>query len=569
VTLTAVAASGWQFSSWSGALSGSTNPQMITMTSNKSVTANFTEIPAGGSVTSSANASTHTPTVGQQITAAINIDMTNMASPDNALGSFTASLAWDPAVLSYVSDSGILSGFTGVINTNNAASGTMTFNGANASGATGNNQILTVTFNVVGAGTSALDLGYSAMAAAGSFNSLLPYLTVNDDSVTASLPTYTLTVNKVGQGTVALNPPGGTYSQGAQVQLTATPASGWKFDGWSGDLSGSTNPATITMNGTKTVTATFSEIPVTQYTLTVNKVGSGSVSLSPSGGVYDSGTSVQLTATPAAGYKFDGWSGDLSGTTNPASITMNSNKTVTATFSQIPANQYNLNILTNGQGSVTLNPAGGTYDAGTVVELTATPASGWQFAGWSGALSGMTNPTSITMDSNKTVTATFSQIPVEQYTLTVNTVGQGSVTLKPSGGIYDAGTGVTLTAVPESGWQFDGWSGDLSGTLATKVILMNSDKEVTATFTEIPAGQYALTVYTTGEGEVTLSPPGGSYDDGTEVTLTAVPEDGWKFAGWLGDLSGTANPESIVMNGDKKVSANFIKELFLPVVSKN
>ncbi len=71
---------------------------------------------------------------------------------------------------------------------------------------------------------------------------------------------YTLTVNTVGNGTVTLVPPGGPggmYPTGTVVQLTANPASGWTFSGWSGDFSGSTNPASITMDGNKTVTATF------------------------------------------------------------------------------------------------------------------------------------------------------------------------------------------------------------------------------------------------------------------------------------------------------------------------
>ena len=89
---------------------------------------------------------------------------------------------------------------------------------------------------------------------------------------------------------------------------------------------------------------------------------------------------------------------------------MNSNKSVTANFSQIGATQFDLTTNVSGQGSVNLNPSGGTYDSGTVVAVTATPASGWQFDGWSGDLSGSQNPANITMNSNKSVTANFSQI---------------------------------------------------------------------------------------------------------------------------------------------------------------
>ncbi len=81
--------------------------------------------------------------------------------------------------------------------------------------------------------------------------------------------------------------------------------------------------------------ADFCSAPVTQYTLTTNVVGNGSVTLNPSGGVYNAGTVVQVTAVPGSGAAFSGWSGDLTGSTNPTTITMTSNKSVTATF--VPA----------------------------------------------------------------------------------------------------------------------------------------------------------------------------------------------------------------------------------------
>ena len=78
---------------------------------------------------------------------------------------------------------------------------------------------------------------------------------------------YTLTVNTSGQGSVAKSPSQATYVYGSSVQLTATPSSGWSFSGWSGDASGTANPVTITMNGNKAVTATFTQ---NTYSLTVN-----------------------------------------------------------------------------------------------------------------------------------------------------------------------------------------------------------------------------------------------------------------------------------------------------------
>jgi len=150
--------------------------------------------------------------------------------------------------------------------------------------------------------------------------------------------THALTANISGSGQVGLNPAGGVYNAGTVVTLTATPSTGFQFSGWSGDLSGSTNPATLTMNANKTVTATFTPLPPTKRTLTLNQVGSGNVALNPAGadGVYDHNTVVTLTATPMPGFQFSGWSGDLSGSTNPTTITMDGNKTVTPAFAPLP-----------------------------------------------------------------------------------------------------------------------------------------------------------------------------------------------------------------------------------------
>ncbi len=145
---------------------------------------------------------------------------------------------------------------------------------------------------------------------------------------------------------------------------------------------------------------------VTNYTLTVAANGNGTTDPAAGTHSYAAGTSVKITATPASGYTFTGWSGAATGTTNPVTITMDGNKTLTANFDAAAAN-YTLGITVSGNG--TTDPAAGThsYAAGTSVKITATPASGYTFTGWSGATTGTTNPVTITMDGNKTLTANF------------------------------------------------------------------------------------------------------------------------------------------------------------------
>ena len=262
---------------------------------------------------------------------------------------------------------------------------------------------------------------------------------------------YSLTVNTVGIGSVSKLPEQPSYHYGDVVTLTATTVPGWSFFGWSGDLGGSTNPISITMDASKAVTATFTQ---DEYSLTVNTVGTGLVSKLPDQSSYHYADVVTLTATTDPGWDFFGWSGDLGGSTNPISITMDASKAVTATFTQ---DEYSLTVNTVGNGSVSKLPDQPSYHYGDVVTLTATADPGWSFFGWSGDPGGSTNPITITMDANKAVTATFTQ---DEYSLTVNIVGNGSVSKLPDQPSYHYGDVVTLTATPASGWSFFGWEGD-------------------------------------------------------------------------------------------------------------
>lgn len=154
------------------------------------------------------------------------------------------------------------------------------------------------------------------------------------------------------------------------------------------------------------------------YTLAtaVSPAGGGSLTVSPLKNNYTATDVVILTATPAVGYSFTGWSGDLSGTTNPRTITMNRNYSVTANFlADTPPDLYTLTTAVSpaGSGSITISPLKGSYAQNELVTLTAVPASGNTFLNWSGSASGSSNPTILTMNANKSVTAWFD-IPVAE-----------------------------------------------------------------------------------------------------------------------------------------------------------
>jgi uncharacterized repeat protein (TIGR02543 family) len=268
-------------------------------------------------------------------------------------------------------------------------------------------------------------------------------------------------------------------------------------------------------------------------------------------GDYAPGIIATLTASAAPGYLFTGWTGDASGTTNPLSVLMDSDKTIGATFTR----QYTLSTPTPTNGAITGMASDGKYLTGTTAALTAVPATGYVFTGWTGAASGTVNPLPVLMDSDKTIGATFAR----EYTLTPITPSNGTITGLAPSGKYPTGMSATLTAVPNSGFAFTGWTGDASGEVNPLSVLMNTDKTIGATFTR----QFSLTTTTLINGTITGLVSGGKYLTGTTATLTAVPAPGYAFTGWTGSASGTTNPLSVLMDSDKTIGATFIRQYTL------
>jgi len=121
--------------------------------------------------------------------------------------------------------------------------------------------------------------------------------------------------------------------------------------------------------------------------------------------------------------------------------------------------------------------------------------------------------------------------------------------------LFESGTPVTLTPEASPGWKFKEWSGSLTGNDNPATIVMDGDKNITAEFLRA----YSLAITTMEGGSVLLSPEEGPYFYGTTVLLRAQPDEGWAFTGWSGDLESDDNPDTILMDSDKSVTASFQK----------
>ena len=168
--------------------------------------------------------------------------------------------------------------------------------------------------------------GSPAQEATGQFGQKLGYILI--PLPVQPIQTFSLSASFSGSGTVS---GAGTYNTGTSVTVTAVPATGWRLDRWEGDLSGSTNPATVIMDRNRSVTAVFVQSASTQFTVSVSISGSGSVS---GAGGYPAGSAVTLVATPATGWRFDRWEGSMSGSNSTLIFTANTNVALTAVFVQ-------------------------------------------------------------------------------------------------------------------------------------------------------------------------------------------------------------------------------------------
>ncbi|HEU4384319.1 MAG TPA: hypothetical protein VFR85_12580 [Anaeromyxobacteraceae bacterium] len=543
VMLTAVADANSTFGGWTGCDTWTGATCSVTMSGNRTVTATFTLNPV-----------LYTLTVGKSGTGTGTVSGGGVSCG----AACSASLASGTAVaLTAVADTGsTFGGWTGCD----------TWTGATCSVTMSGNRTVTATFT------------------------LNPVL-------------YTLTVAKSGTGAGTVTGGGGAISCGATcsaslvsgtpVTLTASPDVGSAFGGWVGCETATGPTCNVTMNASRTVTATFNPV---MYTLNVVKSGTGTGTVTSGGAINCGatcsttlayGTAVTLTASPDVGSTFGVWVGCDTALGPTCNLTMTGDRIVTATF--IPV-VYALTVAKGGTGTGTVTGGGGaiscgatcnaSFDSGTPVALTATPDATSTFGSWAGCDSVSGATCNVTMTASRTVTATFNRV---QYTLSVlkggtggGTVAGGSINCGPTcGASFDSGTPVALTATPDATSTFVSWAGCDSTSGATCNVTMTANRTVTATFNRV---QYTLTVAKNGTGAGTVTSGGAiscgaicntSLDSGTPVVLTATPDATSTFVSWTGCDSTSGGTCNVTMTANRTVTATFTRVQYTLTVAKS
>ena len=348
-------------------------------------------------------------------------------------------------------------------------------------------------------------------------------ITFNDGGAGVNAVEVTEFVSGTPYGICSVNCPVSVNLIGTNIKVEAFPGSGWQFDSWNGDINGITNPSTppYSMTGPANVTANFAK---TTYTLTYTVNGGGTVSpASPTNYFYDEG--LEITATPALGWEFVNWTGtgagnlvDANSATTTIDIPMAAHTDLVANFAKTT---YTLTYSVNGSGTVSpASPTNYFYDEG--LEITATPALGWEFVNWTGTGAGnlvdansATTTIDIPMAAHTDLVANFAKTT---YTLTYSVNGSGTVSpASPTNYFYDEG--LEITATPALGWEFVNWTGTGAGNLVdansattTIDIPMAAHTDLVANFAKTT---YTLTYSVNGSGTVSpASPTNYFYDKG-------------------------------------------------------
>ena len=195
-------------------------------------------------------------------------------------------------------------------------------------------------------------------------------------------------------------------------------------------------------------------------------------------GEYASGKTVALYASPAEGWRFDGWAGDLRDGPNPASVGMDAPKNVIARFSRVRPGEWTLTGRADPPEGGEVR-GGGRYVQGVGADVEALAAPGWRFTGWRGDVGGKATSASLTMSGDSTAVAVFQRVADSVFTVRAEPPEGGSVL---GGGPHPFGANVTVRAIPSPLWRFSHWGDGGAGTRGHLSLRAEGDRSFVAYF---------------------------------------------------------------------------------------
>ncbi len=394
---------------------------------------------------------------------------------------------------------------------------------------------------------------------AGDVQSTDPTLTITnvteDMSVTALFDNtrYTVTFSAGTGGSINGNTHQSVIPGSSCTVVTAVPDAGYRFTGWAGDFSGTSPTITIdNVTSGMTVTALFE--PVSHTVRFLTETG-GVLTGETTQEVLHNGNCSQVSASALPGYTFSGWTGDASSHDQTITLsTITRDITVTAGFK---VNTYTVTFIAGSNGSITGTPVQLVPHGSDASPVTAIADAGFFFQGWTGDYSG----TELTLQagpvmSDMTIRADFGAM---MHTVTFVSGNGGTLTGITTQTIAHGENTTAVSAVPDSGMHFTGWTGSITSAQETIApFQVTGDMTIIADFT---INTYTVTFDDGENGRLLgVTPQTVNHGDST-LPVTAIPASGYVFDTWEGDYNGNS-PILILKNvsRDMTITPQFKKE---------
>jgi uncharacterized repeat protein (TIGR02543 family) len=528
--VTAVANTGYHFVNWTGDYSGTSNPLTISnVTANKTIAANFAitqytltyNAGTGGALTGISPQTVNHGSNGTAVTAVANSGY-----------HFTG---WSDGVAS-----------ASRTDTNITANKSVTANFAINS--------YTVTFDLAGKGTRSGG-GFLSQTINHGSGATAPTVTPSagwsftgwdkafsnisgDTTVTAqySVATYTVTFVQGANGTIT-----GTKVQtvsygGSSTEVTAVPSTGYHFMNWTGSITSTSNPLTVSnITSAMTITANFA---INTYTVTFDLAGKGTRS---GGGVisqtinHGSGATAP-SVTSNAGWTFTGWDKTFENISGDTAVT-----------AQYSVATYTVTFVQGANGTITGTKVQTVSNRSSSTEVAAVPSTGYHFVNWTGGITSTANPLTVSnVTSAMTITANFA---INTYTVTFDLAGKGT---RSGGGALSQtinhGSGATApTVTSNAGWSFTGWDKTFEN--------ISGDTAVTAQYS---VATYTVTFVQGSNGTITGTKVQTVGHGSSSTEVAGVPSTGYHFVNWTGGITSTANPLTVSnVTSAMTITANF------------
>ena len=372
-----------------------------------------------------------------------------------------------------------------------------------------------------------------------------------------------------------------TLNEGTKATISFTPDNGYRVKSLlvnsvdkKSDISN--NQYTInSISANTTVNVEFEAIPPTTYTLSIKASGNGKASYgstevrnNTSTFTVNKGTSATITFTPDEGYRIKSvkvGDTDVTSSISNNSYTISSisgDTTVEVEFEAIPVTTYTLSIKATGNGKTTYgstdvrnNTSTFTVNKGTSATITFTPDDGYRIKsvkiGNTDVTSNVSNNsyTISSINSDTTVEVEFEVIPPTTYTLSIKVTGNGKATYESTdvrstttAFIVNEGTSVTISFTPDEGYRIKSvkvGDTDVTSSISNNpytISSINSDTTVGVEFEAIPPTTYTLSIKATGNGKATYGETDVrdntstfTVNEGTTVTITFTPDDGYRI----------------------------------------